>query len=117
MVLCDRYFDSTYAYQAGGRGLDEALVRRANELGSCGVVPDRTLVLQLDPDLAYARATAAAADRLEAEGLAFQRRVCAAYERLAAAESGRVRLVDASGEKDAVCRRLLDALADLVDVG
>ena len=45
VVLCDRYYDSTYAYQAGGRGLDEALVRRANELGSCGRVPDRTLVL------------------------------------------------------------------------
>ena len=117
VVVCDRYYDSTYAYQAGGRGLDEALVRRANELGSCGVTPDRTLVLRLDPELAYARATSLAADRLEAEGLAFQRRVCEAYLRLAAEEPDRVRLVDASGKRDAVRRRLLDALADLVEVG
>ena len=97
-VVCDRYYDSTYAYQAGGRALDEALVRRANQLGSCGVTPDCTLVLDLDPATAYARATAGGADRLEAEGLSFQERV---------------RVVDASGEKDEVAARALAALADL----
>lgn len=112
-VVCDRYYDSTYAYQAGGRALDEALVRRANQLGSCGVTPDRTLVLDLDPATAYARATAGGADRLEAEGLAFQERVRAAYLRLAAEEPERVRVVDASGEKDEVAARTLAALADL----
>ena len=116
VVLCDRYYDSTYAYQAGGRALDDGLVRRANALGSCGRVPDRTLVLDLDPKVAYARATAGGADRMEAEGLAFQERVRAAYLRLAAEESARVRLVDASGEKDAVFSRVADALRDLLDV-
>ena len=116
VVLCDRYYDSTYAYQAGGRSLDDDLVRRANALGSCGRVPDRTLVLDLDPKVAYARATAGGADRMEAEGLAFQERVRAAYLRLAAEESARVRLVDASGEKDAVFSRVADALRDLLDV-
>lgn len=116
VVLCDRYYDSTYAYQAGGRGLDDALVRRANALGSCGRVPDRTLVFDLEPSVAYARATAGGADRMEAEGLAFQERVRAAYLRLAEQEPSRVRLVDASGEKDAVLARALDALSDLVDV-
>ena len=113
VVLCDRYYDSTYAYQAGGRALDDALVRRANELGSCGLAPDRTLVLDLDPSLAYARATAGGADRMEAEGLAFQERVRAAYLRLAAEEPERVRVVDASGEKDEVAARVRAALADL----
>lgn len=116
VVLCDRYYDSTYAYQAGGRGLDDALVCRANALGSCGRVPDRTLVFDLEPSVAYARATAGGADRMEAEGLAFQERVRAAYLRLAEQEPSRVRLVDASGEKDAVLARALDALSDLVDV-
>lgn len=115
VVLCDRYYDSTYAYQAGGRGLDDALVRRANALGSCGRVPDRTLVFDLEPSVAYARATVGGADRMEAEGLAFQERVRAAYLRLAEQEPSRVRLVDASGEKDAVLARALDALSDLVD--
>ena len=114
VVLCDRFYDSTYAYQAGGRSLPEGLVRRANALGSCGLDPDRTLVFDLDPELAYARATAAGADRMEAEGLAFQRRV--AYLRLAQAEPARVRVVDASGEREAVAGRALAAIADLVDV-
>lgn len=113
VVLCDRYYDSTFAYQAGGRALDDALVRRANALGSCGVSPDRTLVLDLDPAVAYARATAGGADRMEVEGLAFQKRVRAAYLRLAAEEPERVRVVDALGEKDEVADRVLAALADL----
>lgn len=114
VVLCDRYYDSTYAYQAGGRGLDETLVRQSNVLGSCGRVTDRTLVLDLDPALGYARATAAGADRMEAEGLAFQERVRAAYLRLASEEPARVRVVDAAGEKDAVTARLIAALEDLL---
>ena len=113
-VLCDRYYDSTYAYQAGGRALGDNLVRRANLLGSCGIVPDRTLVLDLEPTLAYARATSGGADRMEAEGLAFQERVRAAYLRLAKEEPGRVRLIDASGEKDEVTARLLAELEGLL---
>ncbi len=113
VVLCDRYYDSTYAYQAGGRELPDDLVNAANALGSCGVAPDRTVVLDLDPALAYARATAAGADRMEAEGLAFQERVRAAYLRLAAAEPARVRVVDASGKKDEVAARVLGAIGDL----
>ena len=116
VVLCDRFYDSTYAYQAGGRSLPEDLVRRANALGSCGLDPDRALVFDLDPELAYARATAGGADRMEAEGLAFQRRVRDAYLRLAQAEPARVRVVDASGEREAVAGRALAAIADLVDV-
>ena len=117
VVLCDRYYDSTYAYQAGGRGLDEALVRAANELGSCGRTPDLTLVFDLDPATAYARATAGGADRMEAEGLAFQERVREAYLRLAQEEPARVRVVDATGSKDAVLARAISALADVVNVG
>ena len=114
VVLCDRYYDSTYAYQAGGRGLDETIVRQSNVLGSCGRVPDRTLVLDLDPAIGYARATAGGADRMEAEGLAFQERVRAAYLRLADEEPARVRVVDVAGEKDAVTARLASALEDLL---
>ena len=117
VVLCDRYYDSTYAYQAGGRGLDEALVRAANELGSCGHTPDLTLVFDLDPATAYARATAGGADRMEAEGLAFQERVREAYLRLAQEEPSRERVVDATGSKDAVLARAISALADVVNVG
>lgn len=105
-VVCDRFFDSTHAYQAGARGLDEGLVRRANELGCCGVVPDLTFVLDMDPERAFARAGAGGLDRMEAEGLAFQRAVRADYLALAACEPARVRVVDAAGSQDEVARRI-----------
>ncbi len=114
VVLCDRFYDSTYAYQAAGRSLDEGVIRRANALGSCGVDPDRTLVLDMDTDAALARATRDGADRMEAEGVAFQRRVREGYLRLAAEEPGRVRVVDAAGALEEVEASLADALVDLL---
>lgn len=117
VVLCDRFYDSTFAYQAGGRSLDDALVERCNELGCCGVHPDRTVVLDLDVERALARATADGTDRLEAEGVAFQQRVRDAYLRLAEAEPARVRLVDADGGVDEVAERIFSALADLIGDG
>lgn len=112
VVVCDRFFDSTHAYQSGARGLDDALVRRANALGCCGVVPDVTLVLDVDPEVAFSRAGAGGLDRMEAEGLAFQRRVRADYLSLAKEEPGRVRVVDATGTPDEVAARVDGALAE-----
>ncbi|MGN0075395.1 MAG: dTMP kinase [Parafannyhessea sp.] len=115
VVVCDRYLDSTFAYQAGGRGLSAELVRSCNALGSCGVLPDRTLVLDLPAREALGRAVGASggADRIEAAGLAFQQRVRDAYLRLADEDPARVRVVDASGTPDEVARRVDEALAGL----
>ena len=115
VVLCDRFYDSTYAYQAAGRALDARVISQANALGSCGVTPDLTLVLDMDTKDALARATRGGADRLEAEGVAFQERVRQGYLDLAAAESGRVRVVDATGSTEEVLGRLVDEAAPLVD--
>lgn len=112
VVVCDRFFDSTHAYQSGARGLDDALVRRANALGCCGVVPDVTLVLDVDPEVAFSRAGAGGLDRMEAEGLAFQRRVRADYLALAKEEPGRVRVVDATGTPGEVAARVDGVLAE-----
>lgn len=114
VVVCDRYYDSTYAYQAGGRGIVQELVRRANALGSCGRVPDATVVFDLEPQVAWARATAGGADRLEAAGLSFQEKVRAAYRQLAVEEPARVRVVDAEGTVEEVNARLCAALADVL---
>lgn len=111
IVVCDRFYDSTHAYQHGGRGLSDALVSRANELGSCGLSPDVTLVLDIDPVAALARATAQGADRLEAEGLAFQQRVRKDYLALAKADPTRVRVIDAAGDPELVAGRIDAALA------
>ena len=114
VVVCDRFYDSTFAYQAAGRSLAEPIIRAANALGSCGVAPDRTLVLDMDTDDALSRATRDGADRMEAEGVAFQRRVREGYLRLVAEEPHRVRRVDAAGTVEEVAGRLADALADLL---
>ncbi len=114
MVVCDRFYDSTHAYQAGGRGFDDALVRRANELGSCGLVPDVTLVLDMDPAEAFSRAGQRGEhDRMEAEGLAFQQRVRADYLALAEAEPARVRLVSAAGTPEQVAASIDAVLAEV----
>lgn len=114
VVVCDRFYDSTFAYQAAGRSLAEQTIRAANALGSCGVDPDRTLVLDMESDAALSRATREGADRMEAEGVAFQRRVREGYLRLVAEEPRRVRRVDATGTVEEVAGRLADALADLL---
>lgn len=111
IVVCDRFYDSTHAYQHGGRGLSDALVSRANELGCCGLSPDVTLVLDIDPAAALARATAQGADRLEAEGLAFQQRVRKDYLALAQADPARVCVIDAAGDPELVAGRIDAALA------
>lgn len=115
VVLCDRFYDSTYAYQAAGRALDARVISQANALGSCGVTPDLTLLLDMDTEDALARATKGGADRLEAEGVAFQERVRQGYLDLAAAEPGRVHVVDATGSAEEVFGRLVDEAAPLVD--
>lgn len=117
VVLCDRYADSTFAYQAAGRGLDEMTVQLANKLGTCGCLPDRTLVLDTGVDSAYARATTGVVDRLEAEGLAFQKQVYAGYRQLAEAEPARVRFIDASGNPDEVFARLWQNLSEFFASG
>lgn len=114
VVVCDRYYDSTYGYQHGGRGLDEQLVDAANALGSCGVTPTRTVVFDLDPTVALSRATKGGADRLEAEGIAFQERIRAAYQHLSLRDPHRVHLLDATGTPDEVFTRLVQELADLL---
>lgn len=113
VVLCDRFFDSTTAYQGYARGLDLAEIARLNAAATGGLTPDRTLVFDVDVATGIARATHGGADRLEREDVAFHERVRAGFLALAAHEPDRVRVVDASGSPDAVADRVADALADM----
>jgi dTMP kinase len=81
VVLSDRFDLSTMAYQVAGRGLPESDVRRANAVATGGLVPDRTLVIDLAPDTARARrqATGAALDRMEQGDAAMQERVARCF--------------------------------------
>ena len=105
VVVCDRFADSTLAYQEGGRGLPGAAVRSANLLACQGVGPRLTVLLDLPPEIGLARAAQrdqGRPDRLEALDLAFHRRVRQAYLALAASDPGRFLLLDATQPPDAV---------------
>lgn len=105
VVLCDRFIDSTVAYQAGGRGLDRALIEAANRLACGAVRPDLTILLDLDPTRGLGRASVrdqGQPDRFEVLGDAFHRKVRALYHALAQEEPGRFFVVDAARPPEAV---------------
>jgi dTMP kinase len=105
VVICDRFFDSTTAYQGGGRGIaDPAWLQEFHHRVTSGLVPDRTYLLSVSPEQAYARRSHRAADRLEEEGHAFYERVARAYDELARAEPERIVVVDAAKSADEIAR-------------
>ncbi|MDA1002795.1 MAG: dTMP kinase [Chloroflexi bacterium] len=95
LVLCDRYADSTLAYQHHGRGLDREAVRAVNAVATDGLWPDLTILLDLDPKDGFARGERGG-DYLERETLAFHRRVRDGFLRLAADEPTRWLVLDAT---------------------
>ena len=114
LVLCDRYIDSHIAYQGYGRGLDVGFLRSLNEQAA-GLWPDMTLLLLLPPEVGLARADGrGAADRMEAETLAFHQRVAAGYAAIAAEEPGRVRVVNADAAAEEVQRDIRSAVLELL---
>lgn len=102
-VVCDRFYDSTTAYQAFADGLDRNMVSQANELAVDGCRPDLTLVFDLPVEDALRRRSGREAeDRLELKGLEFQERVAAGFRAVAADEPDRVKLIDAGESIDEV---------------
>ena len=115
-VVSDRFLDSSIAYQGGAGGLGFEAIRRLHDFGSRGFLPDRTLLLRLDEAEAGRRAgrrDSAGADLIGGRGADYHRRVAEAFDRLAAEEPERFRVVDAQGEADDVTRRLVAELEDL----
>lgn len=118
-VICDRFTDSTVAYQGVARGLGRERVAGLNQVATGGLEPDLTVYLRLEPELALARALAQedGGDRFEAEGPAFQRAVAAAYEELATTEPERIAVVEASGDPEQVHGRVLARIEELARPG
>ncbi|MFS8740305.1 dTMP kinase [Synechococcus sp. WC10meta] len=104
VVVCDRFTDSTLAYQGYGRGLDLQQVRQLNHLATGGLQPHLTLWLDLPPEVGLARS--GLADRLEQERLEFHRRVHQGFQTLAAAEPQRIVRIDAEGSPLEVAARI-----------
>ena len=112
VVLLDRFVDSSLAYQGAGRGLGIGAISAINELATGGLVPDRTLLLRVDPELAATRMSEG--DRLERAGAIFFADVAQAYDRLAEADPARFRVLDASLSPSDVLVSALKALEDLI---
>jgi dTMP kinase len=113
IVLCDRYADSTRAYQGAARGLDEATVDALERMATDGLRPNLTFLLDLPVEVGLARrksATDGAWNRLDAEELAFHQRVRAAYLALAAAEPDRWIVLDAMQAADALSEQIRQAV-------
>ena len=104
VVVCDRFTDSTLAYQGYGRGLDLEKIRQLNHLATGGLQPHLTLWLDLPPEVGLART--GLADRLEQERLEFHRRVHQGFQALAAAEPQRIVRIDAGGSPLEVAARI-----------
>ena len=103
VVLCDRYLDSSIAYQGEGRALDPGEIERISRWAVQDLLPDLTVVLDLDPRDGLARAGGPqAADRIEAEPLDFHERVRSRFLALADREPGRYAVLDAAQPREVV---------------
>jgi dTMP kinase len=101
-VVCDRFSDSSIAYQGVARGLGAERVEEICDLATGGVWPDLTILLRIDPDRAARRIGRRKADRFEEEGIELQRRVAEGYDEVARRHPDRVHVVDADGGRDPV---------------
>jgi len=124
-VLSDRFTDSTLVYQGVGRGLGSDVVYELDRIACRGLIPDLTLIIDIDAETGLARAhgrsvrTAGSEarvmeTRIEDQDLGFHRRVREAYRQLAADESRRIRLIDGSQTREAVAEQVWDAVDALV---
>jgi dTMP kinase len=111
-VVCDRFYDATFAYQGAGKGVPVDLIERLAEAAHPGLRPDRTLVFDCSYDIARKRLSASGKklDRFEREDRAFFERVRTAYLQRAKAEPERVRIIDASADVVAIRKSLEQAL-------
>lgn len=109
-VVCDRFSDSSVAYQGAARGLGVGEVISLCDTATDGLWPDLTLLLRVDPEVGLGRADGE--DRFEAEGLDLQRAVAAAYEEIAQIAGDRVVVIDASGEVEEVHERVVEVVRE-----
>lgn len=116
-VICDRFVDSSRAYQGAGGGLSDEEVMTLHRIGSGSLLPDHTLLLTLPPQVAAARLAqrdGGNADRIGGRPAAFHARVASAFRRLAKQEPDRFVVIDALGTVAEVHQRIIAALATVL---
>lgn len=117
-VLCDRFADSTMAYQGFGHGLDRTMLTVLRDIAVAGTMPDLTLILDIDPAQGLARAAArrGGEDRYERMQVAFHERLRNGYQAIAKAEPERCALIDASAGIDGIQASIRAAVTDRLGV-
>ncbi|MFA5880758.1 MAG: dTMP kinase [Eubacteriales bacterium] len=113
IVLCDRFIDSTIAYQGFGRGIDLGFLNELNNIAVAGLLPDLTLILDIDPALGIERInekrvlkSGRAKDRIEQEHINFHERVRKGFHHLAASDPKRCRIINGGKDTETVHREL-----------
>lgn len=117
-VICDRFVDSSRAYQGGGSGLSDAEVLELHRIGSGGLLPDLTLLIEVSPEVARQRTAARdvdGADRIGGRDDAYHAKVAAAFARFAEAEPARFARIDGNGDAEAVHLAVMAALDGMLD--
>jgi dTMP kinase len=115
-VICDRFVDSSRAYQGGAGGLGDAAIRALHDFGSHGLRPDRVILLEGEETALAARlaARAGASDAIETRPAAYHRAVAEAFRAIAASDPGGFAAIDAAGTPQEVHARVLAAISDLL---
>ena len=111
LVVCDRFIDSTFAYQGVARGLGSEKIDMLNKLACSDIIPDLTIFLDLEPTLAFERKGGADVDdRLEQEGMNFHIKVYEGYKLACEKYKDRIESIDCSGEAEVTHKKIVDAL-------
>ena len=114
VVICDRYADSTTAYQGYGRGLDLKMVEAINNAATQGLKPDLTVLLDISPEEGLARKRTKKQDRFEREDITFHQRIREGYLKLATNEPKRWLIVDASQSKAKISEIIWQRVSQLL---
>jgi dTMP kinase len=114
LVVCDRFADSTTAYQGYGRGLDLKIVEAANKIGVMGLQPDLTILMDIPVATGLARKKPGESDRFEKETQGFHRRVRRGYLKMAEAEKTRWFVIDATKDKHQIAGIIWERVIHLI---
>ena len=114
VVICDRFADSTAAYQGYGRGLDLSMVKAVNDAGTLGLRPALAILLDISVEEGLARKRGSRQDRFEQEEAAFHQRVREGYLKLAASESERWLVIDATKSKEKIAEIIWKRVSQLL---
>ena len=109
-VICDRFTDSTIAYQGYGRGLDIKQLEEINYIATDGLTPDITFILDISPEAAKVRMEAEASDRMEETGMDFFKRIRAGYLQIKDQNMHRYRLIDGEQSPENVFKEIKEII-------